>query len=69
MSINGLNWTFAKVQIKHKTGEKNAIAVFPTPRSADFSGKKDYLFGGEIFAANGLHGGLLKMFQDEWDPN
>jgi myo-inositol-1(or 4)-monophosphatase len=36
---------------------------------SDFSGKKNYLFGGEIFAANDLHGNLLEMFQNDWNPN
>ncbi len=35
---------------------------------SDFKGKKDYLFGKEIFAANKLHPELLQMFNDHWGP-
>ncbi len=34
----------------------------------DFSGKTDYLFGGEIFAANKAHPDLLEIFNQEWSP-
>ncbi len=34
----------------------------------DYSGERNYLFGGEIFAANQLHRELLQMFNDSWSP-